>query len=406
MVEIAGSNLNLSNSNLDTPKLKKSKLFYSLLILLALASCGKKEMKETEKNFKVPVPAELKWKKLNDLYSYYLWFGGDTITLGRKIIINKNDTLNTWDTIVFKPNDIIKSLYERKFEKIPEGFEVAKRFYDDSISKMNFDNFQASSIWEYKNDIKNSINQVKDTFDRDSFCNEKLWWDKKKLNLFKDICYNIDENSLLAYSMTELFPSPTWEYNQNILEFMLKNGWKNLIYYLPAVNDDYASFGPYQFTSKAIYDAWGELLWASIMNQYLPKEFKIPGSVIKLEWNDHHRAAYLFAMYNLYILLKNQKNLEALKLLSKSEYKSDLTQLIAIMHNKPANWDDFLRERYKLKTDKKYLKKMTLDKKGRVKYKYDMNGNWNIDLYESKLSPSTSHRYWKKTYFNRKIIKG
>ncbi|MEI8252820.1 MAG: hypothetical protein WCG25_03595 [bacterium] len=62
-------------------------------------------------------------------------------------------------------------------------------------------------------------------------------------------------------------------------------------------------------------------------------------------------------------MIKNKNNIAPLNLIKNSKHKGDLTQLIAIMHNKPANGKDFLQEWYKLNTDKKYLDKKTHNRK-------------------------------------------
>jgi len=405
MVEI----LNAPNDIINSPKNRKNspqedsdkwwgkisgfkKLWIAFALIIALWLWCKEKSKNwtVVQNFKKPTPENLKWRKVNDLYSYYLWYWWERFQI--------------WDSLNFNPNEIIQSLYEKKFKKIPSWFEAAKKFYEDTVSKKDFNDFEACNYKILEDKIEESISDINSNFDWDWFWEKMLWWDKDKTKLFKAACNNIDEKCLLAYSMTELFPSCEGELNKNILNFLLQNGWEDFIYYLPAVNDDYASFWPYQFTSLAVYDANWEKRWASIINQFLPQEIGIPWSVVKLVWSDHHKAAYLFAMYNIYTLIKNKNNIAPLNLIKNSKHKGDLTQLIAIMHNKPANGKDFLQEWYKLNTDKKYLDKKTHNRKWEVTYNYDVDKNGSIDLYESKLSPSTSHWYWKKTYYNRRAL--
>lgn len=343
-----------------------------------------------EINYKIPTPENLQWKKVWDLYSHYLWYGGVSTEI--------------WDTMTFKPNKILEELYKRKFRRDnTKWFTVAQDFYDNTVSNIDFDLVTPSSLELMTENIKSNINQIKKDFDRDKFWKDKLKWNEQKINLLKKICVNIDEKCLLAYGMTELMPSSNWNLNQEILDFLLKNWWENFVMNLPAVADDYTSFWLYQFTSFAVYDTWNTKEWASIMNSYLPQKDKIPGSVTKLQWNDHHKAAYLFAMYNLYNLVfkADTEMIKALELLISQKDNNDLTQLIAIMHNLPSSGKKFLMERYKLKTNKDYLKTKTHDKNWRKIYDYDINKNDKIDLYESFLTPEASHNYWKKTYYNR-----
>ncbi|HOG15601.1 MAG TPA: hypothetical protein PK674_03355 [Candidatus Absconditabacterales bacterium] len=335
----------------------------------------------------------LKLRKVGDLYSYYLGYGGEPVEIG--------------DTIIFKPNEIIALLYQRKFNrKNRKGFTVAKEFYDKTVSNINFNNVVPSSLDLMTKNINDAIKEVNENFDREKFGKERLKNNKSKINLFKKICDKIDQKCLIAYGMTEIMPSRDGELNKEVLDFLLKNGGERFVMNLPAVNDDYASFGFYQLTSKAVFDTGDEKKGGvSKMNLYMPKEHKVPGSVIMLQGQDHHKAAYLFAMYNLYTLVfkADSEMVKALELLANQQDNNDLTQLIAIMHNLPKNGQPFLYEWYKLNTDKNYLHQKTHNKKGKP-YNYDLNGNKKIDLYESFVSPKTSHNYGKKTYYNRKSL--
>ena len=61
---------------------------------------------------------------------------------------------------------------------------------------------------------------------------------------------------MLSYNMTEFFPAgaPSGSTEYRMLDHILKNYGKEFLFYIPAVADNYASFGSYQFTSKALFD--------------------------------------------------------------------------------------------------------------------------------------------------------
>lgn len=340
---------------------------------------------------KILTPEALKGKNVWDLYSHYLWYNWNVSKI--------------WDTILFNPQKILQELYARKFKRDNnKGFTVAKDFYENTVSYIDFTGINPSNFQQLKNNITRSIDEVNKHLDRDKFWKDKLKGNPEKIQLFKNICHKIDEKCLLAYGMTELMPSADWNLNKDILDFLLQHGWEEFVMNLPAVADDYTSFWLYQFTSFAIYDTWNRQEWSSVVNLYLPENKRIPGSVTKLEWQNHHKAAYLFAIYNLYTLVQKADGqmIKALKLLADQKDNNDLAQLIAIMHNLPSSGTKFLMERYKLQHDTNYLKKMTHNKKWKKIYEYDTNKNWKIDLYESLLLPKASHNYWKKTYYNRK----
>jgi hypothetical protein len=96
------------------------------------------------------------------------------------------------------------------------------------------------------------------------------------------------------------------------------------------------SLGFYQFTSHALN---GESkAGASKVNEFLPKNVQIPGSVISLRGRDHHRAAYLFSIHNLAILAKslNKKQIANLKKALKSK-PGDIVTFIATSHHAPSD---------------------------------------------------------------------
>lgn len=340
-------------------------------------------------DYKIKTPDWLVWRSLWDLYSHYLWYGWKSSKI--------------WDTIIFKPNEILEELYKKKFDlDNNKWFTVAKSHYENTIKNIDFELVEPTNINVMKNKMKESIKLVNQNFDREKFGSEKLKNNTEKTILFKSLCNKIDEKALLSYGMTELMPSSDWKLNQEVLDFMLQNGGEKFVMNIPAIADSYTSFGLYQFTSFAIYDTWKKQEWASIINLYLPGEYRIAWSVTKLAIEDHHKAAYMFAMYNIYSLVfeADSEMMKALNLLLKQNDNNNLTQLIAIMHNLPANWKVFLKEWYKLNSNKKYLDQKQWNNK--EKYNYDINNNGQIDLYEAYVSSKkTSHGYWKKTYYNR-----
>ena len=342
------------------------------------------------------VPEYIRWRAFWDLYAGYLWAHydknkrvWDKISLGNKRTWNKNVA--------------IKNLYEKKLSrKNTKWFKVAGQHYKETVSKIDFEKVHPISLEQYEKNIGNIVKELRDGIDWEKLGKGLFHWDKEKLSLLKKLANNIDEKVLTSYSMTEFFPSEDWELNKNLLDFLLQNAGEEYLSYFPAVSDDYTSFGQYQFTSLALYDTPQEKRWASIINQYVNPSLRIPWSVCKLKGKSHHRAAFLFAIYNLSTLLKNADGIskKAVGDISKAENKSDLTQLIAIMHNKPKAWVVFLKEWYQLRNDKKYAAKKTKN------YKYDINKNGRVDLYEvyAWMHPISS-QYGRKTYKNYSALR-
>ena len=345
------------------------------------------------------VPEKLQGSAVWDLYSAYIWgpYHKDT---------KKWDWIRLWEKRTWDKNKAIANLYHKKMQREnKKKFVVATQHYNNTVSKIDFNKVHPISLDQYKKNIATIISDLRKGMDWNLLWEKMFKWDSKKLNLLKKIADNIDENVLTSYSMTEFFPYKEGDFNKEFLDFLLQNAWEEYLSYLPAVHDDYTSFWQYQFTSLALFDTPKEKRGASVINQFVPENLRIPWSVCKLKGKSHHRAAFLFSLYNITQLISKNDPLttKALNELTKKENKSDLTQLIAIMNNLPKNWKTFLDEWYKLRTDKAYYAKKTKTKKWKA-YNYDLNGNHKVDLYESFLW-SNSHTYGKKTYIHYNSLK-
>lgn len=160
----------------------------------------------------------------------------------------------------------------------------------------------------------------------------------RKLRLLKNIASRIGGRELIAYALTELMPGRNdGVFNRDFLDFLLRYGGRAYVERIPAMYDRYTSFGPYQFTQYALYDAGNQRRGASQVNQALPVQHRLPGSVIKLRGNEHFKAAYLFAVYNLAMLIR-RLNIKQLAVLERVQRTSDddLTEFIATAHHAPS----------------------------------------------------------------------
>lgn len=158
---------------------------------------------------------------------------------------------------------------------------------------------------------------------------------KRKLKLMRRIAENIGGKSLTAYAMTELLPSNDGQFNRNYLNFLLQNAGRRYVESIPAQYDRYTSFGPFQFTSFAVFHTPRGCFGASRMNQCL-RQSAIPGSVMLLRENDHFRAGYLFALHNIAILVRrlNDQQLGTLEQVWQNNMV-ELAQFAATAHHLP-----------------------------------------------------------------------
>jgi hypothetical protein len=172
-------------------------------------------------------------------------------------------------------------------------------------------------------------------------------WNKVKdlMNLNSDELKTLSEitsallpEHLTAYALTELMPSSDGDLNRDVLEFLLKNAGSRYVYSLPSIYDDRVSFGPYQISAEALgyIDLQHPVGGVSKINGALPESKRLPNSIANLRGADHHKAALLFAIYNLATLIKKLQPKELVTL--KKVWKNHITavvQYIAAAHHMP-----------------------------------------------------------------------
>lgn len=106
-------------------------------------------------------------------------------------------------------------------------------------------------------------------------------------------------NTLLAYTVTELFPSNTNpSVNIALYDKMLEYAGMEFVNKIPAMSDPYLSFGPFQLTSIAINPQG-----APRLNAFLPERLHVPESMKNYSTTENHiRGAALVTIYNSEIL--------------------------------------------------------------------------------------------------------
>jgi len=119
------------------------------------------------------------------------------------------------------------------------------------------------------------------------------------------------------------------------LTYLLQNAGREFAERIPAVYDGLTSFGPYQFTEKALFETPEEVRGASRLNEHVDGE-RIPGSVSKLRGIEHHQAAYLLATQHIIKLIQNlDEDGVAVLEAGWEDNMSDIAQFIAAAHNYP-----------------------------------------------------------------------
>ncbi len=273
---------------------------------------------------------ELEGRKCANLYATYI-----DVTPGTVI----------GDSLSFDASKVLTRLWTKKIEISPsrvvkETGETLLEEYNNKQTKVSFR--------EYSNHITDVVNELQKDIDWD-ILKEEMNLSEEKASLAKSITETFDGKDMVAYIMTELMPSADGVFNRNMLDFMLTNGGIEYVGSIPAMGDEKTSFGPYQFTEYALFHTPKEKRGASVINTAVKHDVnKIPGSVSKLRGDAHHKAAYLFAVYNICMLVKglDKKQMVTLKSVWKAN-KDDLFIYCATAHHLPAvarraakNWLD------------------------------------------------------------------
>jgi hypothetical protein len=215
---------------------------------------------------------------------------------------------------------------------------VVQQYHDERFPVYASNKPTLMTLDTYLDIVGRSMDDVKQNID----CNkigELYKLSKEKTDLVCAMGMSLTKNDVVAYGLTELMPAADGELNKAVLDHMLRNGGQEYVDNIPAQSDAKTSFGLYQFTEFALYNANGEVRGASKANLALPQGKRIPGSMIFLKGEDHHKAAYLFAWHNLARLAQNLDRAEFNTLATKwADKKVDIVEYIATAHHAPGGY--------------------------------------------------------------------
>jgi hypothetical protein len=275
-------------------------------------------------------PGFLAGRTVNDLFAYYLGFADKTLVP---------------DKITISPAENIKKLWAKKLDRRAGVTEVAKQAAILAEQKYRVGAaVEKISFGEYVKSVDAHLSNLRVSIDFKAL-GKSLSLEGEDLHALKVAAKEIGGREIVAYSMTELLPGANGEYNAKFFDLILSNYGVEYLHWVPALYDEYTSFGPYQFTKFALYDAGGVREGASKINQFVKdQKYKIPGSVIKLEGRAHDRAAYMFALFNIAMLIQETETSEDVKkLIQVFQKKKDiLVGMIACMHNLPVTKYSFM----------------------------------------------------------------
>lgn len=202
---------------------------------------------------------------------------------------------------------------------------------------------QKMNVKSFVNVADGKIARAKKSLDWKRVCKRyELKKDNKKLSqqkcrVLQSVVAKIAGKDMVAYGMTELLPSSEGKFNLLYLDILLNNAGAEFLYHVPALGDELASLGFYQFTMYALRKDEDVTEGASIINSFVKDGGeKIPDSVVHLKGSEHHVAAFYFAVHNLSRLVfslsdKGLKNLVA----KHQNYQDEIVMYVAAAHHAP-----------------------------------------------------------------------
>jgi len=245
-------------------------------------------------------------------------------------------------------------MWRNKLETMKKADGTYPQYALDAAGRLfeEFDGGKSSTTLEnYRRSIDATIRGMRLAVDLKKITSLRAFqaFEPVQVELLQKLEKSIDKDSLLAYAVTELMPTKGKDapIGLDIFDELLRNAGRNYIGLIPAQYDKLLSFGDYQFTEYALSERTitnekghkeERLGGASLINK-IASSRQIPVSVVGLHGDVHHRAAYLFAIYNLAVLvrrLRENRSKQLLELLP-SLPKSLITEYIATAHHKPAD---------------------------------------------------------------------
>lgn len=176
-----------------------------------------------------------------------------------------------------------------------------------AISEYSTGDQNSSSLSAENENINTIINSLRRKINFVAIGNRFKSSNSKK-RLFDRLQSFITSKSLLNYSLTEIMPpsNGTVRVGISMFDFLLKHAGTKFLDFIPALNDDLLSMGPYQFTPPALSDA------ITFQARYLTGGTPLTRDVSELRMADNHAAAFLFGLNNLVFAIDKIENLDHL----------------------------------------------------------------------------------------------
>lgn len=275
--------------------------------------------------------------KVNGLYSEYL-----DLKKGKLVPLSV--------TVSF--DEVMSRLYHKKvnFERCNKKRTKCKEASDTVLSQMPllYKNYlendkKQMSLKTFVGIADGKVASAKKTLDWNLVC--KHYQSKKetpklsqeKCKLLQSVIAKLSGKDIVAYGMTELLPSAEGMLNVAYMDLLLRNAGAEFLYHVPALGDELASLGFYQFTMYALRNDDEVTEGASIINSFVKSGGeKIHDSVVYLDGHEHHVAAFYFAVHNLSRLVFSLSEKGVKNFSKKHEnYHHEVVIYVAAAHHAP-----------------------------------------------------------------------
>jgi len=196
------------------------------------------------------------------------------------------------------------------------AFPQIEAFYNENILPYTRGekDFHPISSEEYKRKVADSIKDTRNKIGKNmenGFVKYGIEKGSRRAQLAIALAEKVNENDLIGLSMTELLGNTGM--NKVLFDTLLEKGGEEYLLLLPSMNDPYLSYGPYQHTRLSINptDESGTGGARRAEMNFSKKPILTQNATIEnLPLNEQHAAAYLLALNNIAMLVKNIKDIE------------------------------------------------------------------------------------------------
>lgn len=229
-------------------------------------------------------------------------------------------------------------LIENKNGSVPEEQRLAIK---ELFTSYHPESAEKADLVSYRERINAQVKEARNDVPLANIKHLRAFADfsQAQVDLLLSLEHRLTTQTLLAFSMTELMPTSGAQapVGVDVYDWLLKNAGEAYIEEgMPSLADGEFSFGAYQFTPGVLSDEKGHPRGARLIEQ-LSTNQRLPADLGALRGKDQHRAAYLFSVHNLALLVRSLHDVNSSQLLALlPQMPADLVpEFVAVAHHNP-----------------------------------------------------------------------